>query len=154
MDEYWTGSAWQRPDPADESALARLADPAADLLPGTAMQATRPELSVAYNAYVDRFTMLVQNDATPFVNEAQTHYQLWEAQKLEGPWQRVDTGEHLVLRAGTYGAYMSDHTLVEGGRDVYFALSEWDLLPLVGQPYVVGLWSMRLERKLRPGCEP
>jgi hypothetical protein len=50
---------------------------------------------------------------------------------------------------------MSEQTLSDGGRDVFFALSEWNMQPLVlGQPYVVGLWSARLERKLRPGCEP
>jgi hypothetical protein len=152
--EYWTGSAWQRPDAKDEYALARLADPAANLLPGGATQNTRPELSVAYDPYVDRFIMLAHNDATPFMNEPQNDYQLWEAKKPEGPWKLVDTRDNLTLKANTYGPYTSDHLLADGGRDVYFALSDWDLVPILGQPYVVGLWSMQLERNLRPGCTP
>jgi len=153
--EYWTGSAWVHPDPKDEYALARLADPAADLVPGSAQQNNRPELSVAYNPYVGRFTMLLQNDATPFKDEAQTSFELWESASLEGPWQRADSGEHLVLPPHLYGPYMSEQTLSDGGRDVFFALSDWNLQPLaLGQPYVVGLWSARLERKLHRGCAP
>jgi hypothetical protein len=153
--EYWTGSAWQRPDPNDEYALTRLAAPAADLVPGNATQNSRPEISVAYNPYVGRFLMLLQNDSTPFTDEADTKLQLWQAEAIEGPWQLVDSGDRLVLPPHHYGPYMSEQTFSEGGRDVSFALSEWNLLPLsLGQPYVVGLWNMRLERQLRPGCEP
>jgi len=38
---------------------------------------------------------------------------------------------------------------------VHFALSDWNLLPLsLGQPYVVALWNMTLERHVRAGCTP
>ena len=56
--EYWTGKEYRRPDPKDEYALARLNDPAADLIHGNAQQNTRPEISVSYNPYVDRFLLL------------------------------------------------------------------------------------------------
>jgi hypothetical protein len=152
--EYWTGSTWQHPDPKDEYALVRLADPAANLIPGSSTQNNRPEISVAYNPYVGRFIMMLQNDATPFKDEAETELQLWQAEAIEGPWTRVNTGDQLTLPAHHYGPYMSEQTFSEGGRDVSFALSEWNLLPLsLGQPYVVGLWSMRLERGVRAGCE-
>jgi hypothetical protein len=153
--EYWTGSGFQRPDEGDEYALVRLADRAADLVPGSSTQNNRPELSVAYNPYVGRFIMLIQNDATPFSDEAQTQLQLWEAEQPEGPWRLANTGEHLVLPPHHYGPYTSEQLFSEGGRDVHFALSEWNLLPLIlGQPYVVGLWSMKLERRVRAGCAP
>jgi hypothetical protein len=153
--EYWTGSAWQRPDPADEYALARLPDTAADLIPGTAAQSTRPEISVAYNPFVGRFMMMVQNDPEPFKNPANRPFQVWQAQALEGPWTMVSAGSDLTLSSTLYGAYMSEQTFAEGGRKVYFLLSDWNLLPLaLGQPYVVGLWSLELERNVKPGCEP
>ncbi|HMI92617.1 MAG TPA: DUF4185 domain-containing protein [Polyangiales bacterium] len=153
--EYWTGSVWQKPDPADEYALARSADTAADLIPGTATQSTRPEISVAYNPFIGRFIMMVQNDPDPFTNEPRSFFQLWQAQKIEGPWTVVSTGDNLMLASTHYGAYLSEQSFAAGGRDVYFALSDWNLQPLVlGQPYVVGLWSMELERSVLPGCEP
>lgn len=153
--EYWTGRAWQRPDPGDEYALATGAMPAADLLPGSAQQSTRPEFSVAYNAYAGRWLMLVLNDATPLQNQPQTEFQLWQAEKPEGPWARVDTGDKLVLGSGLYGPYTSDLLQTDGGRRVWFTLSDWNVLPApLGQPYVVGLWSLQLERKLKPGCVP
>lgn len=153
--EYWTGHAWQHPDAKDEYALARVADPAADLIPGNAQQNNRPEFSVAYNPYLGRFIMIVHNDATPFNNEAQTYLQLWQAERPEGPWQLVDTGENLVLPPAHYGPYMSEQTQGDGGHEVAFTLSEWNLLPLfLGQPYAVGLWNMRLERRVKAGCVP
>lgn len=153
--EYWTGTSWEHPDPDDEYALARSPDALADLLPGGATQSTRPELSVAYNAHAGRFMMLVQNDRDGFTNEDPTEFQIWQAEAIEGPWTRVDTGDHLVLANNLYGPYMSEQTMVEGGREVYFVLSDWNLLPLAaGQPYVVGLWSMALERAVVPGCDP
>jgi Domain of unknown function (DUF4185) len=153
--EYWTGSAWQRPDPEDEYALAMLDDSAADLVPGNAQQNNRPEISVAYNPYLGRFIMMLHNDATPFKDEAQTYLELWESETPQGPWKRADGGDQLTLPAHLYGPYMSEQTQSEGGRAVYFALSAWNLQPLSrGQPYVVGLWSLNLERKLRPGCTP
>ena len=151
--EYWTGSAWQHPDPKDEYALARAEDAAFNLIPGGAQQNNRPELSVAYNPYVGRFTMMLQNDATPFEDEAQTYLEQWEAEAIEGPWTRADTADALVLPPHQYGPYLSEQTLSQGGRDVHFALSDWNLLPLsLGQPYVVALWHMALERHIRPGC--
>ena len=67
----------------------------------------------------------------------------------------VDTDDDLILANTLYGPYMSEQTMTDGGRDVYFVLSDWNLLPLAaGQPYVVGLWSMTLERNALPGCEP
>jgi Domain of unknown function (DUF4185) len=153
--EYWTGSSWQHPDPGDEYALARLKNPAADLVPGSATQNSRPEFSLAYNPYVGRFTLLLHNDATPFEDEAQTYLQIWEAKAIEGPWTLVDTGDAMVLPPSLYGPYSSEQLQSEGGRGVDFLLSHWDLFPLIlGQPYVVGLWTMSLERRLRPGCQP
>jgi hypothetical protein len=153
--EYWTGSAWQRPDPADEYALARSSDTAADLIPGSATQSTRPEISVAFNPFVGRFTMMVQNDPEPFKNPANRPFQLWQAEALEGPWTMASAGNDLVLASTLYGPYMSEQTFADGGRKVYFLLSDWNLLPLaLGQPYVVGMWSLELERNVEPGCEP
>ena len=153
--EYWTGSAWQHPDPADEYALVRATDSKFDLIGGSAQQNNRPEFSVAYNPYVGRFTMMLQNDATPVDDESQTYLALWEAEAIEGPWKRVETGDGLVLPSHHYGPYMSEQTLSQGGRDVHFALSDWNLLPLsLGQPYVVALWNMGLERNVRSGCAP
>ena len=152
--EYWTGSAWQQPDPGDEYALASSSDSAADLVPGTTTQSTRPEISVAYNPYVGRFTMMVQNDRDAFTNEPQERFQLWQSEAIEGPWTLVNTGDDLVMASTLYGPYMSEQTMVDGGRDVYFALSDWNLQPLaLGQPYVAGLWSMSLTRDVLPGCE-
>lgn len=151
--EYWTKQGWRRPDPADEYALARGAEASADLIPGGALQNNRPEFSVSYNPYVGRFLMLLQNDATPFKDEAETQLQLWEAEEIVGPWQRVETADRLTLGPHLYGPYMSEQTFSAGGRDVAFVLTEWNLLPL-GQPYVVGLWSMQLTRQLRPDCMP
>jgi hypothetical protein len=153
--EYWTGSAWQRPDPNDEYALARSSDSAADLVPGTSTQSSRPELSIAYNPYVGRYTMLVQNDRNAFKNDTPANFQLWEAKAIEGPWTLTSTGENLSMASTLYGAYMSEQTLVDAGHEVYFALSDWNLQPLaLGQPYVVGLWSMSVTRNVQPGCEP
>jgi len=153
--EYFTGKTWQHPDPADEYALARSADPAFNLIPGGERQHNRPELSVAYNPYVGRFTLMLQNDATPFNDEAQTYLEQWEAETIEGPWKRAETGDALVLPPHQYGPYLSEQTLSQGGRDVHFALSDWNLLPLsLGQPYVVALWNMTLERHVRAGCTP
>ena len=80
---------------------------------------------------------------------------LGQAQTIEGPWEQVSTGDDLTLGSNNYGPYMSEQTFAAGGREVYFALSDWNLqLLALGQPYVVGLWSMELERDLLPGCEP
>lgn len=153
--EYWTGKDWQHPDPQDPYAIARATDPAFDLIPGGARQNNRPEFSVAYNPYVGRFTLMLQNDATPFDDEAQTYLEQWEAERVEGPWKRVETGDALVLPPHQYGPYLSEQTLGQGGRDVHFALSDWNLLPLsLGQPYVVALWNMTLDRRVRAGCTP
>jgi hypothetical protein len=60
-----------------------------------------------------------------------------------------------VLPPHHYGPYLSEQTLGQGGRDVHFALSDWNMLPLsLGQPYVVALWNMTLDRRVRPGCAP
>jgi hypothetical protein len=71
------------------------------------------------------------------------------------PWTLASTGENLSMASTLYGAYMSEQTLVDAGHEVYFALSDWNLQPLaLGQPYVVGLWSMSVTRNVQPGCEP
>lgn len=153
--EYWTGERWQRPNRNDEYALASLEDTRADLMPGSHEQSNRPEYSLAYNAYAGRYVMIIQHDLAPFETESATDFQLWQAKDLTGPWQEVDSGDKL-LRMGSdlYGAYMSEHLMRGGGRDMYFLMSEWNLLPLfLGQPYSVGLWQMGLARHTLHGCQ-
>jgi hypothetical protein len=151
--EYFTRAGWQHPDPRDEYALANLVEPESEVVGASATQHNRPEFSVSYNPYVGRFLLFMQNDATPFTDEAQTYLQLWQAEAPEGPYTLVDTGDTLVLPPHLYGPYTSEQLLSDDGRAMAFALSDWNLKVLLdGQPYVVGLWQMALERGVRAGC--
>lgn len=151
--EYWTGSEWRNPDPADEYALAALDEPAANLIPGSMTQSNRPEISVAYNAFAGRYVMMLQNDLASFRNEEISDFQLWQSESITGPWSKVDIADGLKLPGDLYGPYTSDHLVTAGGEDVYMLLSEWNLGTLLtGQPYSVGLWRMGLKRELIPGC--
>lgn len=148
--EYWTGSQWQKPNIANEYALANLAGPAPDIIP--ASRNARPELSVAYDSYAGRFIMLIHNDVDLYTDPGFNTFEMWQAPAVTGPWtQVVPAGPKLPTLANLYGPYMSEHTMRNGGQDIYFAMSEWDV---VLQPYNVGLWKMSLTRNTIPSCVP
>lgn len=148
--EYWTGTQWQFPNPANEYALANLPSPAPDLISGT--RNPRPELSVAYDSFAGRFIMLIHNDADLYSDPGFNTFELWQASAVTGPWtQVVGATAKLPSIANLYGPYMSEHTMRGGGQDIYMSMSEWDV---VLQPYNVGLWKMSLTRATTTGCVP
>ncbi|MET0342544.1 MAG: DUF4185 domain-containing protein [Polyangiales bacterium] len=145
---YWDGSGWSE----------RMEDAAPLIPPGVS---ARPELTVAYSAYAGRWLMLL----TPTLG-SDAQLQLWQSPPLApdapwtpaGRWEKVATADGALpsnaTAPGLYAPYTSDHLLGNGGRDVYFMLSQWERNDLVifTQPYNVGLWSMSLRRRVRPGC--
>jgi hypothetical protein len=131
---------------------------AADIIPTSANVA--PELSVAFDAYANRWIMLLVRDR----GAATTAVELWQASAITGPWTKVTTGANNLPNASTpggtwspyhffYGPYTSEHIMRGGGQSVYFQLSEWNGLPGF-RPYNVGLWTFDVTRSATPGCAP
>ena len=110
--EYWDGAAWS----------AEL-DAAADVA-----SAPVGELSVAWNAYLDRWIMT-------YLDEVRRAIVIREAPELMGPWSAplevVSADDYPSL----YGAYL--HPWASDGEVIYFNISQWG-------PYNVLLMRARL----------
>jgi hypothetical protein len=158
--EYWGGTAkgWEKasqfPNPLTPSELSHFGT-SADLIPGNVNAG--PEFSVFFDAYVNRFLMLlVRNRVQPRNNNVE----VWEASDITGPWQQKsqDFGNlpHGQMSGGAfwyfYAPYTSQQMLGGGGRTVYYQLSEFNTLPFATSPYNVGLWSFDLSYIPKAGC--
>jgi hypothetical protein len=164
--EYWNGATWVSNPlfpmaPSEVLGLGSLG-PAADIIKPNVNAG--PEFSVFWDAYADRYLMLlVANRATP---SQQT--QLWQSRQVTGPWAQVTSGASALPSTSTpggvsppydffYGPYSSEHINRGGGRNIYFQLSEWDnLFPnlLSHDPYNVGLWGFDITRTATDKCTP
>jgi len=155
---YWGGPTrgWERDANRDlqESKRAFYPD-SADIVPASAN--ARPEFSVTFDSYVNRWIMLLSTNTVP----GQTPVtQLWQSPApqspdgtvtIEGTWSKV-TQNALPTAAtfpGLYGAYTNEHIMGGGGRDVPFVLSQWSFFT---QPYNVALWRASLNRATISGC--
>ena len=83
--------------------------------------------------------------------EPSNQVELWQANAVTGPWQKVDADAQLPNGNAmlNYGPMMSEHLLIDGGREVPFLLSQ--LYPV----YNVYLWSYRIdvaEGEAAAGC--
>jgi hypothetical protein len=109
---YWDGSDWT---PDIESAVEIVPAPVG-------------ELSVAWNAYLDRWIMT-------YLDEHQRAIVIREAPEMTGPWsdpiELVSGDDYPSL----YGAYL--HPWASGGEVIYFNMSQWG-------PYNVLLMRARL----------
>jgi hypothetical protein len=141
--QYWTGSAWVS-DPGNYS-VATPQTPAgsggvygtgADIIPSAVDP--RSEMSVAYDAEAGSFIMM-------FVNMVDGGIRLYQSPAVTGPWSEVlfdtfslpntlDGGSTQSGGQKTYAPFTNDQLLVNGGRDVYYTLSEFTPV------YNVGLW--------------
>lgn len=111
---YWDGSAWV----ADLDSAAEIVEPPVG------------ELSVAWNAYLERWIMT-------YLDEYQRAIVIREAPDLTGPWS-----DPTVLVSGDdypslYGAFL--HPWASDGETIYFNMSQWG-------PYNVLLMRARLIR--------
>lgn len=110
--EYWDGAAWS------------------DSIDAAADVASAPvgELSVAWNAYLDRWIMT-------YLDEVRRAIVIREAPELTGPWsapiEMVSADDYPSL----YGAYL--HPWASDGEIIYFNMSQWG-------PYNVRLMRARL----------
>lgn len=118
---YWNGATWTRQE--------------SDAIPVVA--APSGELSVLYNAYLDRWVMM-------YLDEYRAAIVMREARSLTGPW----SGQRVVVRGGTGGEYpglyapfMHPWSAASGEPDLYFAMSWWP-------PYNVYLMRTRLDRNV------
>lgn len=164
MDEkqywYWNGTDWiqNAADPLKPSRLTNSGlTSAADIIP--ASNNSGPEFSVSFDAYANRFIMLIVSNRE--TDSAAT--QLWQSNGLEGPWKRVATGQNHLPNANMtggawfgkynffYGPYTHETLMRNGGSSVYFQLSEWNQIP-VTKPYNTGLWGFNVTRNTIPGC--
>ncbi len=141
--QYWTGSAWVS-DPGNYSVATPQTPPgsggvygtAADIIPSVVDP--RSEMSVAYDAEAGSFIMM-------FVNMVDGGIRLYQSTAVTGPWSEVlfdtfslpntlDGGSTQSGGQKTYAPFTNDQLLVNGGRDVYYTLSEFTPV------YNVGLW--------------
>lgn len=111
---YWDGGDWV----ADLEGAAEIVEPPVG------------ELSVAWNAYLERWIMT-------YLDEYQRAIVIREAPELTGPWS-----DSLVLVSGDdypslYGAFL--HPWASDGETIYFNMSQWG-------PYNVLLMRARLIR--------
>ena len=159
--EYWGGSGvgWKKDanNPLAPSEGSYFGS-AADIIPASANAG--PEFSVAYDAYANRWIMLLVRDR--WTNT--TAVELWQSASVTGPWSKVTTGSNNLPNASTaggqwspynffYGPYTSEHIMRNGGQSVYFQLSEWNGIPSF-RPYNVGLWTFDITRATTPSCAP
>ncbi|HEX4476962.1 MAG TPA: DUF4185 domain-containing protein, partial [Polyangiaceae bacterium] len=109
---------------------------AADIIPSAVDP--RSEMSVAYDAEAGSFIMM-------FVNMVDGGIRLYQSPAVTGPWSEVlfdtfslpntlDGGSTQSGGQKTYAPFTNDQLLVNGGRDVYYTLSEFTPV------YNVGLW--------------
>lgn len=118
---YWNGAHWVR----EES----------DAIPIVA--APSGEMSVLYNAYLDRWLMM-------YLDEYRAAIVMREAPTLIGPW----SGQRVVVRGGEGGEYpglyapfMHPWSAASGEPELYFAMSVWG-------PYNVFLMRTTLDRNV------
>jgi hypothetical protein len=129
--EYWDGRHWQPNAP--DKAIALIAE--------NASYAPRSEISVIFNRAANVWMMMAVNWYSMPAATPSNQVELWQAPAVTGPWQRVDADAQLpngnpVLM---YGPMMSEHLLIDGGREVPFLLSQ--MFPV----YNVHDWSYRIE---------
>jgi hypothetical protein len=164
--EYWSGSDWvknsQNPlAPSDGTYFGPIASSAANIIPASINAA--PEFSVAFDAYANRYLMLLVTNR--WTNAAAV--ELWQSSYITGPWTKVTNGASRLPRAGTtggtyfpynffYGPYMSEHIMRGGGQSIYYQLSEWNgfPFPIAFGPYNTGLWTFNVTREPTAFCTP
>jgi hypothetical protein len=116
---------------------------AADIIPVSSSTGPRQELSVAYNSYANRFTMMM-------LNLIGNQIELWQSPSIIGPWTRVSGAADDKLPTGTpvgvYAPYMSEAHAKGAGRENYFLLSEWF------DVYNVGVWRFLANRATVSNC--
>ena len=110
--EYWDGEAWGK-------SLEEAADVAS---------APVGELSVAWNAYLDRWIMT-------YLDELRRAIVIREAPELTGPWSQPTEVVSANDYPSLYGAYL--HPWASDGEVIYFNMSQWG-------PYNVRLMRTRL----------
>lgn len=116
---YWNGENWVRNESAAVPVVA----------------APSGEMSVLYNAYLDRWLMM-------YLDEYRAAIIMREAPSITGPW----SGQRVVVRGGEGGEYPALYapfihpwSAESGDQDLYFAMSQWG-------PYNVFLMRTRLDR--------
>lgn len=141
--QYWTGSAWVS-DPGNYSVATPQTPSGSGGVYGTAADIIssavdpRSEMSVAYDAEAGSFIMM-------FVNMVDGGIRLFQSTAVTGPWSEVlfdtfslpntlDGGSSQQSGQKTYAPFTNDQLLVNGGKDVYYTLSEFTPV------YNVGLW--------------
>jgi len=109
---YWDGAAWVE---GHENAAVIASAPVG-------------ELSVAWNAYLQRWIMT-------YLDEVRRAIVLREAPELTGPWSKPVTVVSADDYPSLYGAYL--HPWASDGEVIYFNMSQWG-------PYNVRLMRARL----------
>lgn len=89
------------------------------------------ELSVMWNDYLKRWTMMYQMGSNIIIREAPA---------LTGPWSAAKTVVYSLFYPGLYAPFMHPWLTENGGETVYFTMSEWG-------PYNVSLMKVRLVRR-------
>jgi hypothetical protein len=151
---FWNGSSWMS-DPTQATAI----------IPFDAQTQARAEISVAYNAHSGRWLMMLLN-GSPRFGLASAQIELWQsppAEPLQPPqivlptstgspdpkrvWSKVAgrgqlpgwwEGSNRPFAGAPYGPMINDHLMVDGGKKVYFMVSEWHPV------YNTHLWSFDL----------
>ena len=140
---YWTGATWEQDTDGDMlESLPATYDASADLI--SPSRHPRGELSVAYNSYANRFTMM-------FLNTSSANVELWQSPGVTGPWTAVSTGSALpnsVNAPGGYAPLMDEIYMTDRGHGVYFLYSQWTPI------YNVAQWQVAVERNTATWCVP
>lgn len=89
------------------------------------------ELSVMWNDFLKRWTMMYLHNANIVIREAPT---------LMGPWSSPITVVYAFLYPGLYAPYMHPWYVENGGETIYFTMSEWN-------PYGVSLMKVKLVKR-------
>jgi Domain of unknown function (DUF4185) len=160
--QYWDGAIWKT---EADTAPKWPSEPgtflgAADIIKPE--ENVGPEFSVAFDAYANRYIMLIVHDRG---NASKARVQLWQSKAITGPWEKVTGGAQQWLPNTSmvggqypggffwfYGPYTSEQTMVDAGKNVYYQLSEWNGLPGT-KPYNTGLWGFRVNRHTSPNCQ-
>lgn len=138
---YWTGTTWVQDTNGDMvESLPGTYGSTADLISPT--RHPRGELTVAYNSYANRLTMLFLNTSTGTV-------ELWQSSNLTGPWTAVSTGSALPNPNNApfgYAPLMDELYMTDRGRDVHFVYSQWEPI------YNVAQWKFTVTRSTLNSC--
>lgn len=89
------------------------------------------ELSVVWNDHLDRWLMTYLKEGTGVV--------MREGITPWGPWGDAIDVLTMGEQPGTYGPFMAEHMVADGGKTIYFTLSIWD-------PYNVFWYKAELSR--------